>query len=102
MHTRRCGKYELELPVLGMGCFAYGGGDYWGAQSQGDVNEVVRHAVDQGCNFFDTAEMYNQGASESALGEALKAVPHSNLHCWKVFRDWKCHPHFRGYYSPSI
>jgi len=75
MHTRRCGKYKLELPVLGMGCFAYGGGDYWGAQSQGDVNEVVRRAVDQGCNFFDTAEVYNKGASESALGEALRAVP---------------------------
>jgi aryl-alcohol dehydrogenase-like predicted oxidoreductase len=71
---RRCGTSELALPILGMGCWAYGGGDYWGAQSQRDVNEIVRFAVEKGCNFFDTAEAYNAGASESALGAALRGI----------------------------
>jgi len=57
---------------IGVGCWAYGGGAYWGEQSQADVNDVVDNAIDLGLNFFDTAEMYNNGASETALGLALK------------------------------
>ncbi len=79
VHLRRCGKYDLRLPILGMGCWAYGGGEYWGAQSQKDVNEVVRFAVDQGCNFFDTAEAYNDGASEASLGLALQGIPRDQV-----------------------
>lgn len=81
MHTpsaaielRPCGSSGLRLPVLGMGCWAYGGGDYWGAQSQRDVDEVVACAVDHGCNFFDTAEAYNRGKSEASLGQALRGI----------------------------
>jgi myo-inositol catabolism protein IolS len=79
MELRTSGKSKLKLPVLGMGCWAYGGGEYWGAQSQPDVDEVVRYAVDQGCNFFDTAEVYNQGASEISLGIALKNIPRDQV-----------------------
>jgi aryl-alcohol dehydrogenase-like predicted oxidoreductase len=60
--------------MLGMGCWAFGGGEYWGAQSQKDVNEVVRFAVEQGCNYFDTAEAYNDGASEMSLGLGLQGI----------------------------
>jgi aryl-alcohol dehydrogenase-like predicted oxidoreductase len=75
MELRPSGKSGLKLPMLGMGCWAYGGGEYWGAQSQEDVNAVVRCAVDHGCNFFDTAEAYNDGASETSLGLALRGIP---------------------------
>ena len=82
---RRCGSSDLTLPILGMGCWAYGGGEYWGAQSQRDVDEVVRHAVEHGCNFFDTAEAYNAGASESALGAALAGLPRESvIVCTKI------------------
>jgi len=74
-----CGKHDLKVPILGMGCWAYGGGEYWGAQSQKDVNEVVRYAVEQGCNFFDTAEAYNEGASETSLGLALQGIPREQV-----------------------
>jgi len=79
MQLRQCGKYNLKLPVLGMGTWAYGGGEYWGAQSQDEVNAIVHHAVDQGCIFFDTAEAYNKGASESSLGIALKGIPREKV-----------------------
>jgi aryl-alcohol dehydrogenase-like predicted oxidoreductase len=79
MQLRQCGKYNLRLPMLGMGCWAYGGGEYWGAQNQGDVDEVVRYAVDHGCIFFDTAEAYNKGASETSLGLALKGIPRDRI-----------------------
>jgi aryl-alcohol dehydrogenase-like predicted oxidoreductase len=67
------------LPILGMGCWAYGGGEYWGAQSQKDVDAVVRSAIEQGANFFDTAEAYNKGASESSLGMALRGLPRDKI-----------------------
>jgi aryl-alcohol dehydrogenase-like predicted oxidoreductase len=55
-----------------VGCWAFGGGEYWGEQSQKDVDNVVHAALDLGVNAFDTAEMYNDGESERALGIALK------------------------------
>lgn len=79
IELRPCGSSGLHLPVLGMGCWAYGGGDYWGQQSQRDVDAVVAHAVERGCNFFDTAEAYNDGASEAALGAALRGIPRERV-----------------------
>jgi len=55
-----------------VGCWPFGGGDYWGEQSQQDVNNVVGAALDMGINTFDTAEVYNNGESERSLGKALK------------------------------
>ncbi|HRE06554.1 MAG TPA: aldo/keto reductase [Opitutaceae bacterium] len=69
---RPCGRSGLSLPVLGLGTWSFGGGNYWGPQDQGDVNAVVEHALDQGITYFDTAEMYNAGASETSLGLALR------------------------------
>lgn len=70
--TRPCGTSGLRLPVLGLGCWAFGGGDYWGAQSQDDVDAVVHAALDLGMTYFDSAEAYNGGASETSLGLALR------------------------------
>lgn len=72
MVNRTLGQSGIAISPMGMGCWSYGGGAYWGAQSQKDVNDVVAAALDRGLNFFDTAEMYNDGASELSLGEALK------------------------------
>jgi aryl-alcohol dehydrogenase-like predicted oxidoreductase len=79
MEQRTCGRHDLKLPVLGLGCWSFGGGEYWGAVSQSDVNGVVRCAVDHGCNFFDTAEAYNQGASESSLGQAIQGIARDRI-----------------------
>lgn len=85
MPTRRCGNSDLFLPILGIGCWQFGGGEYWGAQSQGDVDAVVRHAVEHGCNFFDTAEAYNGGESERSLGAALRGIPRDQvIVCTKI------------------
>lgn len=79
IERRRCGTQGLELPALGAGCWAYGGGEYWGAQDQKDVDAVVRRAVELGVNFFDTAEAYNNGHSEQALGQALRGIPRDRV-----------------------
>jgi len=72
MQRRRLGSSDLTVSVLGIGCWQYGGGKYWGDQSQRDVDEVVHRALDLGINYFDTAEAYNDGESERSLGLALK------------------------------
>ena len=63
---------SLIFPKMGIGCWSYGGGDYWGDQAQSDVDAVTNAALDAGINFFDTAVGYNEGRSEQALGIALK------------------------------
>lgn len=72
MKLREIGSSGIRVHPIGMGCWAYGGGAYWGKQSQKDVQQIVDAALDNGVNLFDTAEMYNDGKSEAALGEALK------------------------------
>jgi len=69
---RKCGKFDFELPVLGLGGWSFGSGDYWGAQEQKDVDEVVELGISVGANYFDTAEAYDGGKAETALGIALK------------------------------
>lgn len=77
MQKRKSGK--MELSILGAGCWAFGGGDYWGDQNQKDVTDVVHASVDMGINYFDTAEAYNEGRSESSLGEAVKGIPRDKI-----------------------
>ncbi len=72
MKLRKLGKSAIHIHPIGVGCWSYGGGSYWGTQSQQDVNQVVASALDMGLNLFDTAEMYNNGASEESLGKALQ------------------------------
>lgn len=72
MEYRKLGTSGIEVGVIGLGCWAFGGGGYWGAHSQKDADAVVAAALERGVNFFDTAEVYNDGESERSLGVALK------------------------------
>jgi len=73
MDYRKSGRSDLELSLMGVGCWSFGGGDYWGEQDQRDVDAVVNRALDLGCTYFDTAEAYNAGGSEASLGIAIKS-----------------------------
>lgn len=79
MERRICRNAGLELSVLGTGCWAFGGGEYWGDQNQKDVDRVVHASVEMGINYFDTAEVYNEGRSESSLGQAIAGIPRDRL-----------------------
>jgi myo-inositol catabolism protein IolS len=79
MEKRKCGDSDLELSVLGLGCWAFGGGKYWGYSDQEAINKMVKSAVDLGINYFDTAEAYNEGNSERSLGEAIQGIPRDKL-----------------------
>ncbi|HTL68690.1 MAG TPA: aldo/keto reductase [Lacunisphaera sp.] len=88
---------ELRLPSLGLGCWAFGGGSYWGAQEQGDVDRVVARALEVGLNYFDTAESYNAGASEESLGRALRGRRSSALIGTKV-SPHNAYPHLLAHH----
>jgi aryl-alcohol dehydrogenase-like predicted oxidoreductase len=79
MELRECGRSGLTLPVLGLGCWPFGGGEYWGAQDQSEVDAVVRHAFELGVTYLDTAEVYNDGRSEASLGQALRGLPRERV-----------------------
>lgn len=81
---RTCGNSGIEISPMGIGCWSYGGGEYWGPQAQSDVTTVAHAALDAGINFFDTAEGYNEGRSEGALGVALKGRRHEAVIGTKV------------------
>jgi aryl-alcohol dehydrogenase-like predicted oxidoreductase len=72
MRKQKLGKSDILVSAMTIGCWPFGGGEYWGEQSQKDVDNVVNAALDFGVNTFDTAEMYNNGDSERSLGKALK------------------------------
>jgi aryl-alcohol dehydrogenase-like predicted oxidoreductase len=86
MEHSKLGRSALDTSRLCIGCWSFGSeaGDYWGPQSQNEVNALVGKALDQGINFFDTAFMYNNGASEISLGKALKGRRKEAVICNKI------------------
>ena len=86
MERRIAGKSGIEISPMGIGCWSYGGGDYWGPQAQSDVTAVANAALDAGINFFDTAEGYNSGRSEEALAVALEGRRHEAVIGTKISR----------------
>ena len=71
MRYRTLGRTDVEVSVVAMGCWPIVGDSTWGPQDEADSIETIKHAVDCGINFFDTAEMYGDGYSEELLGRAL-------------------------------
>jgi aryl-alcohol dehydrogenase-like predicted oxidoreductase len=57
---------DLELPGLTVGTMMFGK-----RADEGESRRIVDAALDRGLNFFDTANMYNDGASEEVLGRTL-------------------------------
>lgn len=71
MQYRTLGRTNLEVSTVAMGCWAIVGDATWGPQDESDATDAIRTALDEGVNFFDTAEAYGTGESERLLGRAL-------------------------------
>lgn len=70
MKYNRLGKTDMEISEVSLGTWAIGGD--WGDTSEEVALESLHAAVDQGVNFFDTADVYGGGRSERLLGQLLK------------------------------
>ena len=71
MEFRRLGKTGLDVSVIAMGCWPIVGDANWGEQDERQSVATIHAALDAGVNFFDTAESYGAGYSESLLGKVL-------------------------------
>jgi aryl-alcohol dehydrogenase-like predicted oxidoreductase len=69
MIYRPLGRTGLTVSAIGLGCQSLGGGLYH--RDDAETLRLVRRAVELGVTFFDTADHYSQGRSESMLGQAL-------------------------------
>jgi aryl-alcohol dehydrogenase-like predicted oxidoreductase len=74
MRTRRLGSSGPEITQLGLGTWAVGGAYQfgWGPQDDAESIAAIRHAVESGVNWVDTAPAYGIGHSEEVVGRALE------------------------------
>ena len=70
MHPREFGKSGPAVGEIGLGCWQFGGD--WGEVGDDTAREVLQSAVEQGVDFFDTADVYGGGRSESLIGRFLQ------------------------------
>jgi 1-deoxyxylulose-5-phosphate synthase len=70
----KLGSTGLEVSRVCLGCMSFGepsrGGHPWSLPAE-ESRPFIRHALEQGINFFDTANVYSAGSSEEILGDAL-------------------------------
>jgi aryl-alcohol dehydrogenase-like predicted oxidoreductase len=74
MNYRQLGRTGLYVSELCFGAMTFGGEGFWkvvGTQGQAEADKLVGRSLDAGINFFDTANVYSNGASEQLLGKAL-------------------------------
>ena len=79
------GKSGIEVPFLGMGTWAIGGGSWWGDNDDALSVNAIEAAVEQGIRWIDTAPIYGLYHSEQVVGEALRHIDRD-----KVVLSTKC------------
>ena len=74
MEYGKLGNTDIEVSKLCVGCMSFGkaGTMHDWTLDEAESENVIKHALDLGYNFFDTANGYSAGTSEEYLGKALK------------------------------
>ena len=70
MKYREFSDLGWKVSEIGIGCWAIG--SEWGDVSVEDAKEALYTSIDNGINFFDTADVYGDGRSEKIISEVLK------------------------------
>ena len=71
MKTRIFGNTDARVSEVGLGCWQIGG-LCWGDIDESSAFEILATSVDRGVRFFDTADVYGSGRSETLIGGFLK------------------------------
>ena len=99
MNYRRLGKTNFNISEISLGTWQVGG--VWGSGFDADLAERIIHdAIDRGINFIDTADVYESGLSEAAVGRVVKSRSE------EIFVATKCgrqiNPHLNENYTPKV
>jgi aryl-alcohol dehydrogenase-like predicted oxidoreductase len=76
---RSIGKSDLKITPIGLGCWQFSkqqnmAGKFWPEMEDDLIEKMVRISLEGGINWFDTAELYGNGASEKALAASLREL----------------------------
>lgn len=71
MQKRKLGNQGLQVSAIGLGCMGMSF-SYYPFPEKEDAINLIGKAVEQGVNFFDTAEVYGPYVNEELVGEALE------------------------------
>lgn len=88
MKQRQLGKNGPKVSALGLGCMGMTG--FYGKPDESMALRVMQQAYDDGVTFFDTADMYGNGANETLLGKGIKTFRN------KIIIATKCAIEFDG------
>ena len=99
MKYRKLGKTGIEVSEISLGTWQVGG--KWGSGFNDALAEqIINEAIDNGVNFIDTADVYEVGASEAAVGRVVRSRSE------EVFVATKCgrqiSPHVNEGYTPEV
>ncbi|HSP97540.1 MAG TPA: aldo/keto reductase [Candidatus Dormibacteraeota bacterium] len=95
MRTQRLGRSDLEVSAIGLGCM--GMSEFYGATNEAEAVATIHRALDLGCTFLDTADMYGPHTNEQLVGRAIKGRRDEVVLATKfgIVRD-PTHPMIRG------
>ncbi|WP_100331480.1 aldo/keto reductase [Bacillus xiapuensis] len=82
MKKRTLGSSNLQVSELGLGCMSLG-------QEKKTAQAIIEAALEEGINYFDTADLYDYGINEKLVGEALKTVRDQVIIATKVGNRWR-------------
>lgn len=75
MNYARLGTTGMQVSRICLGCMGFGDAEHWVHKwvlDEENSRPIIKHALELGINFFDTANVYSLGRSEEILGRALK------------------------------
>ncbi|HEY2419929.1 MAG TPA: aldo/keto reductase [Neobacillus sp.] len=81
MKKRRLGNSDLFVSELGLGCMSIG-------TEEKTARSIIEAALEEGINYFDTADLYDFGENEKIVGQALKEVRQDVIIATKVGNRW--------------
>lgn len=99
MNYRKLGKTNFEISEIALGTWQVGG--KWGSPfNDQSADELLNTAIDKGINFIDTADVYENGLSEKAVGRLIRSRSE------RIYVATKCgrhiNPHVNEGYQPKV
>ncbi len=76
MPYRRLGRCGLKVSALSLGGWTTYGGS---VQESNSIRQILTKAFESGVNFFDSADVYERGACEVAMGSVLRDLPRNEI-----------------------